>query len=93
MPLAARDATSTIAASNGGRIGDTRTHFMRIDTEGHDYQSFFTEDGSEVALDSNGKAVVTVDFVCLRCHNGKGNAFLLDFDAASMVAVGVHRTP
>lgn len=90
MPLAGREGGSALAG-NGGRIGDTRVHFMYINTGNVDYRAFLTADGTQVARGSDGKAAVTVDFVCLRCHNGAGNAFTLSLESAASIAVGVHR--
>jgi hypothetical protein len=81
-PSASTDVVGTV-----GRIGDTRTHIFRIDTEPNDYHSFFTSDGTAVAKDDRGQAAVTMDFVCFRCHNGIGNAGVIDsFELASGVA-------
>jgi len=52
----------------GPHKGDKRTHIFSIDTRGD--ASMFTEDGSEVTL-TDGKAAVTLDFVCQRCHQGR----------------------
>jgi len=45
---------------------------------------------TEVARDANGRAAVTLDFVCLRCHNGVGNAFELTVTSASAVTATMH---
>ncbi len=42
----------------------------------------FTEDGSEVKL-TDGKAVVTLDFVCQRCHQGTPISTLSNFAEGS----------
>ena len=93
MPRASKMVSSASAAFTGGgegRIGDTRTHIMFIDTAGRDFRSFFSPDGSQVVRDADGKAAVTVDFVCLRCHNGLSSAFALNVAAASSIADGIH---
>ena len=92
MPFATRSATSASAATVGdvGRLGDTRTHIFRISTENADFTSMFNADMSAVAKDGEGNAAVTVDFVCIRCHNGIGNAFELSVDSASEIAIGMH---
>jgi len=46
--------------------GDVMTHIFSIDTD--PTANMFTEDGSFVALDSEGKAAVTMDFACQKCH-------------------------
>lgn len=48
--------------------GDLKTHVFFIDTEAS--ANMFTEDGQLVQLDDEGKAAVTLDFVCQRCHQG-----------------------
>lgn len=92
MPFATKSASSAPAAIVGdtGRLGDERTHIFRIDEDGGDYTSMFTEDGSRVVKDSQGRVAVTVDFVCLRCHNGIGSAFELTVSAASAIASEMH---
>lgn len=94
MPFATRTATSAPASLVGeaARVGDTRTHIFRIRRASEDYRSFFTEDGSEVRRDASGQAEVTVDFACLRCHNGNG-AFELDVDFAGQIAQRIHELP
>lgn len=93
MPLATKSAGSSPASVVGemGRMGDTKTHIFRIDTRAVDYTSMFVEGGGEVMRDSQGRAAVTMDFVCFRCHNGVGNAGVIDtLDLASGVAEGMH---
>ena len=41
--------------------------------------AMFNEDGSLVALDGDGYASVTLDFVCLRCHTNKDIAWASGF--------------
>ena len=60
----------------GPNMGDKRTHIFNIDTRRG--VSMFTEDGSEVKL-TDGKAAVTLDFVCGRCHQGKSDEVLSNF--------------
>jgi hypothetical protein len=92
MPLATRNGSNADASVAGGlgRIGDTRTHIFRISTAADDYTGFFTADGSAVALDGSGQAAVTLDFVCLRCHNGSGDTFPLTVEIAATVAPTLH---
>ena len=61
MPYATRSAQAL-----GPHHGDLQTHIFYIDTD--PLANMFTEDGLFVILDSNGKARVTLDFVCQRCH-------------------------
>lgn len=93
MPFATRSATSASVDVVGdvGRMGDTKTHIFRINTDPADYQSFFNGDGTAVNRDTEGNAAVTMDFVCFRCHNGIGNAGEIDsLELASGVASGMH---
>ncbi len=92
MPLAGLAASSAPAAVVGptARIGDVRAHIFRIDTENAAADAMFTADGSTVQKDADGKAAVTVNFVCLRCHSGAGNIFPLTREAARLIADGIH---
>ncbi len=72
-----------------GRMGDSRSHIFRIDTRQVDFNTFFTADGSQVALDEEGRAAITVDFVCLRCHNGIGT-FAITLGTAADIALNIH---
>lgn len=76
MPFAAMSATSAGPEVVGdvGRMGDTRTHIFRINPDAVSATQFFTPDGLSVSKDGEGRAAVSLDFVCLRCHNGVGNA-------------------
>ncbi|MFN0043493.1 MAG: multiheme c-type cytochrome [Alphaproteobacteria bacterium] len=93
MPFATRSTTAatTDVVGGMGRMGDTRTHIFRINTEPVNYQAFFTSDGTDVTRNSTGEAAVTMDFVCFRCHSGIGNAGVIDsLELASGVASGMH---
>ncbi len=94
MPYAVRFTGSapTGVVGAAARIGDTRSHIFRIRTEPGDFNQFFTDDGSAVRLDSDGLAAISVDFVCLRCHNGNG-IFALSVDRAAEIAPNVHLLP
>ena len=61
MPYATKSANKL-----GPFEGDVQTHILYISTDA-DY-NMFTEDGSAVALDMDGKAKVSLDFACKRCH-------------------------
>lgn len=94
MPFAGRVASAATADMVGpvGRMGDSRTHIFRITTEPIDYTGFFTPDGSQVVRDAEGRAAVTADFVCIRCHNDVALPNLsFSVDRASEIAIGVHR--
>jgi hypothetical protein len=61
MPLATKSGQVT-----GPFQGDVKTHIFRINTDPD--VNMFTEDGAFVALDDEGRAAVTLDFACQRCH-------------------------
>ncbi len=83
-------AAASTVIGDSARMGDTRTHIFRINASAVDYTQFFTDDGSAVRKDGEGRAAVTVDFVCLRCHNGIGNAFELTVESAASIAEDLH---
>ncbi len=93
MPYATRTASSATPAVVGaaGRMGDTRTHIFRIDTRPVPYPRMLTASGSAVRIDALGRAAVTVDFVCLRCHNAIGSAFELTLEQAAEIASVMHQ--
>jgi len=91
MPLATRSATSAVIGDASGRVGDMKTHIFRINTNPVDYTAMFAADMESVLKDGSGRASVTVDFVCLRCHNTEnGYPFRLTVKSASEVAAGIH---
>ena len=92
MPLASKSAAVGAAAVVGpvGRAADIHTHIFRVNTQGVNYINMLSGDLSQVAKDGQGRAAVTLDFVCLRCHNGLGNAFALTLGAASPIAESIH---
>jgi hypothetical protein len=61
MPYATKNAQPT-----GPYAADLQTHIFYIDTDPE--ANMFTDDGTFVKLDDNGKAAVTLDFACKRCH-------------------------
>jgi len=94
MPFAGRSNSVGGAAtvgSTGGRMGDVRTHIFRIDTTNQTYLQMFSADGSRVVMDAQGRAAVTPDFVCLRCHNGVGNAFIISAYGATLIGTDMHQ--
>jgi hypothetical protein len=96
MSRAGKNASSaTTAPLDGtvGRIGDTRTHLVLIDTLERDFTAMFSADGGAVLTGADGRAAVTLDFVCLRCHDGEGSAFALTLDGAGAIADGIHDPP
>jgi hypothetical protein len=92
MPFATRNASSATQDPVGevGRMGDTRTHIFRINDNAVGFASMFSDDMTEVDKDATGRAAVTVDFVCLRCHNGQDNAFELTIQSAASIANNIH---
>lgn len=92
MPYATKSASAATEDVVGteGRMGDIRTHIWYINTDEADFQTMFTADGTQVQKDPAGRAAVTVDFVCLRCHSGVGNAFALTIISASKIATEMH---
>ncbi len=93
MPYAGRNlsnAPASVVGVDGGRMGDVRSHIFRINSAEVDYTAMFSGDGSETLLDEEGRAAVTLDFVCLRCHNGVGNAFPLTLRGAALLAPSIH---
>ncbi|MCG3129228.1 MAG: Dissimilatory sulfite reductase [Phycisphaerae bacterium] len=94
MSYPVKSATAVASALVGpvARIGDVRSHIVRINTEPVDYKTFFAADGKSVARDAQGRAAVTVDFVCVRCHNGNG-LFELSVARAAEIAKNVHLLP
>jgi hypothetical protein len=91
MPYASRAASAATAEVVGpdGRMGDTRTHIFRINVEPVGASQFFNENGTSVRLDAEGRAAVTVDFACLRCHNGIA-VFELTLARAAEIAGRIH---
>lgn len=94
MPFAVTTGPSAAATAVGplARVGDTRSHIFRITTDSVDFSGFLTPDGSKVKLDASGRAALSVDYVCLRCHNSLALPTLsFSVDRASEIAIGVHR--
>ena len=94
MPFATRSGASATPDVNDdlARIGDVRTHIFRIETAANDFNFMFDNADDTVRMDAQGRAAVTVDFVCLRCHNGLGRAFPLTTQGARVIADGMHAT-
>jgi hypothetical protein len=72
-----------------------KTHIWKINTDPNG--NMFTADGAFVNLDSNGKAAVTMDFACQRCHETATLAelgkFAKDFHDSSKLMANVGLTP
>jgi len=96
MPFATKSGVSADASVVGpyGHVGDTRTHIFRITTEDITYTDIFTPDGSQLIRDSQGRAAISADIVCLRCHNSTSLPTLaFTPERAAEIAIGVHRPP
>lgn len=94
MPFAGRSNSAggpAAVGTNGGRMGDVRTHIFRIDTSNETYAQMFSADGSRVVKDALDRAAVTPDFACLRCHNGTGNAFIISPYGATVIGTDMHK--
>ena len=81
MPFASKSASAL-----GPNQGDVMTHIYYINTDPVDRSAMFTQDGSQVVLDNDGKAAVTLDFVCQRCHE------TASLEELSKFAKGFHST-
>lgn len=93
MPFAGRSNSAggpATVGTDGGRMGDVRTHIFRIDTTNPTYVQMFSADGGRVVKSAEGEAAVTPDFVCLRCHNGVGNAFIISAYGATVIGADMH---
>jgi len=95
MPFATRtlfSAGADVVGDQGGRLGDGRSHLVKIDTTGDRFESRQSADGARLQPGPEGMAL-TLDVVCLRCHNAKGSAFALSVTAAAQIAPGLHGSP
>lgn len=92
MPYATRTVSNagTDVVGDLAKVGDMRTHIFRISTEDENFSDFLSGGGETVQKDAQGRAAVTVDYVCMRCHNGLGNAFPLTVQSGSLIATGLH---
>ena len=93
MPLASRNvlqAPDSFLSKSEARTGDTRTHIFAIDVMPRGFDEILEPDGTGVALGEDGKTAITVDFACLRCHNGLGSALLFTIDTVVEHAENVH---
>ncbi len=67
MPFATKSAKALGPPVNGNEThGDVMTHIFYIDTD--PMGDMFSEDGKFVNLYDDGKAAVTMNFACQRCH-------------------------
>ena len=84
MPYLSKSAVSITVNYAGGSVpkGDMRTHIQRIEVD--PTWNMFTNDGSYVRLDNQGKAHISIDYVCLTCHTNK------DINWAAANGTGIH---
>lgn len=59
------------------RVGDVRSHLFGIRTDVNVIEEVVPGGNGVYPVGEDGQARLTVDSVCLRCHNGIGNAFNL----------------
>ena len=72
-------------------MGDIKAHIFRINPQAANHTQMFAEDGASVIRDGEGRAAVSLDFVCLRCHNGMGSApAITSMTILSNVADNIH---
>jgi hypothetical protein len=96
MPFGGKSATAATETIVGatGRMGDVRSHIFRIATGDAGTAAMFSADGSRVVKDDQGRAALTVNFVCLRCHTDEtavdNSAFPLSPEFASEIASRMH---
>lgn len=92
MPFAVKNGSAASAAVVGdlGRMGNGRSHVFRVNVNEVSFTNMFSDDMTSVRQDESGRAAVTLDFVCVRCHNGIGNAFAMTEASAKEIAFNVH---
>lgn len=93
MPPLGRSANGiTLANADGppGRVGDVHSHIYRISTAEETFDAMYSADGSQVLLDEQGRAQMTLDYVCLRCHNSETGTFPIDFATVAQIAENMH---
>ena len=87
MPYATKSATAT--GEGVYKKGDVRTHIFKVNPDPN-ANMFYEDDGKfYVDSDAEGDAFVTLDFVCLSCHNGT-DASKQDMAWAAATFKGVH---
>lgn len=73
------------------KVGDSRGHIFRINTTDSDPAAFLAGGGTRVAEDAQGRAAMTMDFVCLRCHNVESSVFPLTLEGALRISQEMHK--
>lgn len=93
MPFGSASTTVVQRSTASGasvRYGDGRAHVFAIDVSNRAFDSTISSNGDQVMLDANGQFEMTLDVVCIRCHNGVSRAFELTLESASAIASGMH---
>lgn len=72
------------------RYGDGRSHVFAIDIAARSFDSKISPGGDRVVFDASGQFEMTLDVVCVRCHNGVSRAFELTLQSASTIAPSLH---
>jgi predicted CXXCH cytochrome family protein len=75
MPFTGKSAVAVSIAHKGGSVplGDIRSHIHRINTD--PAWKMFSDDGSYVRTDAQGRAFLTLDYTCLSCHSNQDKAW------------------
>lgn len=96
MPFAGLNGTPAPESAVGpnARVGDVRSHVFRITSDVTTFDENLNIDGTELRRDELGRAGITVDVVCARCH-GTGaseanSAFPIENDLARQIAGNMH---
>jgi hypothetical protein len=93
MPYAVQTSSSTdVQLTNGttAHFGDTRSHIFRLNPSVNSQTGMFTADGTQIAVDAQGRASVSTCYVCQRCHTGLGNAFTFPPNQGCAFGTGIH---
>jgi predicted CXXCH cytochrome family protein len=89
MPFATKTLPGAVPVGES-RVGDGRSHLVKIDVSASRFDSKLGAGGTRWALDAEGQASITLDHVCLRCHDGGGNVFALTAESAAQIAPNMH---
>lgn len=96
MPYAGLSGTAAPESVVGpdGHVGDIRSHVFRIVTNVTTMAENLNADSTALAKDAQGRAGITVDVVCARCHGAgateENSAFEIDNDLARQIAGNLH---
>lgn len=93
MPFAVRTRWQNVIELTNGTtalLGDTRSHIMALDPTFEGLIRMFDQSGDAVAGDEGARARLSTCYVCLRCHNGLGNAFAFPAAEGCAFGAGIH---